>query len=137
MRAGIWLAAVLLFATSASAADAKRKDEANAPAAETPRQKMEKKKAAKGAAGGASNKSKAEAAADAADRVTALRAKSIYMYAVEACDQPARCDAALRDDAEQRFMDACRSCAPAERCEAERAAIKEGSAKRSANPCAP
>lgn len=133
----MWIAAALILATSASAAEPKKKrDDSKAEAAaETPKQKMEKRKAAKEAGSAAEKKSKAEAQADAADKIAALRAKSNYMYAVEACDQPAHCDAAFRDDAEQAFMDACRACAPVERCEAERASIKEGSAKRNVNPC--
>ena len=128
MTQPIWIVVALLVTTPASAADKSSKD---ASSAETPRQKMEKKKASsKGAA------PDPKAAAETADSLAAQRAKAVYMYAVESCaESTSRCDAALRDDAERRFMEACRACASDERCDQEHAAIKDGSAKRSINPC--
>jgi hypothetical protein len=138
MTRGISLLGVLLLATSAVAVEPKKSDDAKPPtAAETAREKMERLRAAKRGAGGGATKGPAAQAPAGNDRATAMRAKSVYVYAVEACEQPARCDAALRDDAETKFMEACRACAPDDRCEQEREAIKGGRAKRSANPCAP
>lgn len=134
MRAGLWLAAALVLATSASAAEPKSDTKKKEEAAETPREKMEKKKAAAKSAG-QGGKAKTEVSSDVANRVAAVRAKSVYLYAVEACEQPARCDAQLRDSAERAFMEACRACAPAESCDAEKAAILDGSAKRTKSPC--
>jgi hypothetical protein len=136
MRKGISFLAALAVAAAAYAAEPKKDGKKDDPSthaqpAETPRDKLEKLKAAKK---GAPDPKKAE---EAAERAEVSRAKSIYVFAVEACEQPARCDAALRDEAEQRFMGACRACASDERCEAERAAILGGTAKRTANPCAP
>lgn len=70
----------------------------------------------------------ATAAATAALRASVQRARNVYKFAVEACERPERCDAPLRDDAEQRYLDACRDCATMERCSADRDAIKDGSA---------
>lgn len=63
------------------------------------------------------------------------RSKSVFIFAMESCDRPDRCDPSLRDESERRFLEACRLCASAERCEAERDTIRAGQAKRRANPC--
>jgi hypothetical protein len=134
MRQVTWFVAALLLTTSSAiAADPKQDDAAaHKSAAELAREKMEKRRATSKSAARPTPK-QAEATSD---RIAASRAKSVYLYAVESCTEaPARCDAALRDDAERRFMDACNVCAPADRCEAERDAIKDGSAKRTSNPC--
>ncbi len=143
MHRGIWLVAAVLLATAASAADQNKNDpRAKATAAEGPREKLKKKRdAAKGAAAppAAQDKGKAASAprASESDRAAALRAKSVYMFAVEACERPDRCDAVLRDDAEKRFMDACLACATQDLCDAERSSIQGGSARRSKDPCTP
>ncbi|HSN93316.1 MAG TPA: hypothetical protein VLS93_18945, partial [Anaeromyxobacteraceae bacterium] len=90
-----------------------------------PARKVEKKKEA------AAGPQKAAAGKPSPEQLSAVaRTKSIFVFAVESCDRPDRCDASLRDDAERRFLDACRVCAPPERCEAERDAIRQGTAKR-------
>jgi hypothetical protein len=101
-------------------------------AAEQAREKMEKMREKSRSAARPMTAKQKEAASD---RVAAQRAKSVYMYAIEACERPARCDAALRDDAEKAFMSACQVCATADRCESERDAIKAGSAKRTESTC--
>jgi hypothetical protein len=76
-------------------------------------------------------KGKANAEAGGAtpeQKATAQRARNLYKYAVESCERPEKCDTALRDDAERRFMDACRDCATTERCETERKTILDGQA---------
>jgi hypothetical protein len=71
-----------------------------------------------------------------AERTAAKRAKSVFLFAMDACERPERCDAALRDDAETQFVAACRACASNDKCEAERVAIREGHATNFADPCA-
>ncbi len=137
MNAGVIAVAALLMATDATAT--RPKDEAG-PSASTAQTK--KKKAApkdgKGAAAGPGDPAKKAATPGATPAQAAVkRAKSTFMYAVESCAIPSRCDAALRDDAEKSFLDACQACATQERCEAERDAIKGGSARSTTNPCAP
>lgn len=79
---------------------------------------------------------KAAGAKPASEHVQAVaRTKSIFLFAMESCDRPERCDPSLRDDAERRFLDACRLCAPPEACEAERDSIRQGAARRRSNPC--
>jgi hypothetical protein len=71
-------------------------------------------------------------------RSYARRTRSVFMYAVESCSRPGGgCDTALRDDAEKRFLDACGACAPSERCQADRDAIRTGTAPSRSDPCAP
>lgn len=138
MRRVFWATAAVLLLSAAPArgADRSAHDEgaSGKSAAEAAREKMEKLRAnSRSAARPATPKQKQ---ADA-DRIAAQRAKTVYMYAVEACDQAVRCDATLRDDAEKSFVNACNVCAPADRCEAERDAIKAGKARRNENPCPP
>lgn len=138
-RTGIWIAVALLLATAARAAEEPKPDETTGrkSAAEIARERMEQRRASQKGAGHPVDKKKASAdATAAANRAAVARAKSVYMFAVETCEQPKRCDVALRDEAEQRFSEACRACAPDERCDAEVQAIKEGSATASVNPCA-
>jgi hypothetical protein len=106
----------------------------NKSAAEQARDKMEKLREKSRSAARPQTPKQKEAASD---RVAAMRAKSTYIYAVEACEPGARCDAVLRDDAEKAFINACNVCASADRCEAERDAIKVGKAKRTESPCPP
>ena len=138
MRTGIWIVFALLLATAARAAEESKPDETGRKsAAELARERMEQRRATQKGAGHPVDKKKASAeAAAAANRAAVARAKSVYMFAIEACEQPKRCDAALRDEAEQRFSEACRACAADERCDAEVQAIKDGSATASVNPCA-
>lgn len=140
MRHAISVAAAVLLAVAtspASAADDRARGEGSSGAksrAEQAREKLEKVRESRRSAARPETPKQKEADAD---RRAALRAKSTYMYAVEACDQPARCDASLRDDSERAFMDACNTCASADRCEAERDAIRAGTARRIDNPCPP
>jgi hypothetical protein len=73
-----------------------------------------------------------------AARSLARRTRSVFMFAMESCQgEQARCDAALRDDSEHRFMDACGACTTFERCETDRKTIRDGTAKAAFDPCAP
>lgn len=137
MRHAISFAAALLLVAAAphvGAAEPSRDDSGAKTRAELAREKMEKlRESRKSAARPPSTKQK-EASAD---RHAAMRAKSTFIFAVEACDQNQSCDKSLRDDAEKAFVDACNICAPADRCDAERDAIRAGTASRTDNPCAP
>lgn len=143
MKPLISLAAALLLLAGAAPAPARAaeppqddsgtKNRAELAREKLAREKMERlRESRKSAARPATPKQK-EASAD---RHAAMRAKSTFIYAVEACDQPSHCDKSLRDDAEKAFMDACNICAPADRCDAERDAIRAGTSKRTDNPCA-
>ena len=69
-------------------------------------------------------------------RSIARHTKSVYIYAQESCARaPDRCDKELLDDAEARFVESCGACNTAERCEAERDAVKAGTARASQDPC--
>lgn len=154
MNRGIWIAVALLAAVPAHGQD-QAKNATGTKTATTPKHRA-KKGEAKGAAkkppeaggssawgtGGssrssvASKKAAAEPPAHAADRAAMLRARSMYRYAVESCQQSAKdCDKALRDDTELRFMDACLPCATREQCEAERDLIRSGSSKGTTSLC--
>jgi hypothetical protein len=73
--------------------------------------------------------------ANAKERAAAARAKSLFVFAVETCDKPDRCDPMMRDDTERQFLNACRLCAPPEKCEAERDAIRAGQSTRRGTVC--
>ena len=121
----------LLFLVLALASPLDAGAQTKADARTTPAPKAEKRKAsAKGAEKPVPPKATPE------ELLAVSRMKSIFLFAMETCDRPERCDPTLRDDAERRFLDACRRCASADRCEAERDAIRAGSAKRRSNPCA-
>jgi hypothetical protein len=135
MRNLFWAAAALLLLSPvARGADQGAPEGGGKSAAEQAREKMEKLREKSRSAARPTTAKQKEAMSD---RTAAQRAKTVYIYAVEACEQPARCDAGLRDDAERSFMNACQICASADRCESERDAIKSGSAKRTENPCPP
>lgn len=71
-------------------------------------------------------------------RSLARRTKSVFIYAAESCERaPKSCDATLLDDAEARFLHACGACNTTPRCEAERDAVRAGTAKASEDPCVP
>lgn len=157
MNRGIWIAVALLAAAPALGQDQAKKDTtAGTKAATTPKQGGKKAgSAAKGAGkkqpepgassawgtGGSSKSSvaakKATAApAHAAERAAMLRARQLYRYAAESCQQSAKdCDKALRDDTESQFIDACLPCATREQCEAERDLIRAGNAKTTTSLC--
>lgn len=91
----------------------------------------------------ASPASKAAAAAanpglDPAARVNMLRSRSTFRYASESCaDGRDRCNRELLDEAEKTFVNACRACDTVDRCEAERAAIREGGTNVTTKLCVP
>jgi hypothetical protein len=78
---------------------------------------------------------KKEPSADAAKLRQVSRAKAAFMFAVDSCARPDRCDATLLADSETKFMTACAACAPEDRCEEERDAIKKAEAKSTTHPC--
>ena len=52
------------------------------------------------------------------------RYKQVFIMRVDACSQPERCGSqavSLLDRAETEFLEACQACAPADRCQADRA----------------
>ena len=71
-------------------------------------------------------------------RAIARQTKSVFIYAVESCARaPDTCDKVLLDDAESRFLESCGACNTTQRCEAERDAVRAGTARASQDPCAP
>lgn len=139
----------LLFA-SASVVSAAEKGDAPAKKSETTARPGKKAKApetsAAKPAGKEDAKSKAAAAREERERtaklnspqrIAAARAKALFMFAMDTCDKPERCEPSLRDDAERRFLDACRACATAEKCEADRDVIRAGNGNRRVTPCDP
>ncbi len=129
------LLAVSLALAAPTTVLAQAKDEA---AAKQPSKKASAKKAAaKGTAGAGApeKKKKAESRANAPQLAAVARMKSVFMFAVETCERPEKCDQAMRADAERQFLDACRACASAERCEAERDAIQQSRTTKQSNPC--
>lgn len=153
MNRGIWIALALLAAAPAHGQDDAKKDSTATKAAPSTKHKGKKakdEKAKKPEAGGssawggsgsskgsvASKQTGAPNAAHAADRTAMLRARAVYRYAAESCSQGGKaCDTAMRDDAETKFIDACLPCATREQCEAERDAIRAGSAKTTTALC--
>ena len=141
MTRAMLLAAALLLASAATAADeptqgTPKKTSAKPSKASTKGAKekpgtSKTSPAAKGRAGASS----AAPGVDPAQLTEVFRAKTNLLFAVESCERPDRCDKALRADSEERFMKACQECAPQERCEADRQTIREGNGKRSYNPC--
>ena len=68
----------------------------------------------------------------------ARQTKSVFIYAVESCARaPDTCDKVLLDDAESRFLEVCGACNTTQRCEAERDAVRAGTARASQDPCKP
>lgn len=75
--------------------------------------------------------------ANAAVLALARRTRSVFLFAVDSCEQSKKsCDTALLDDAEQRFMDACGACASFQRCDESRQAIRAGRSREVGDPCA-
>lgn len=161
MNRGIWIAVALLVAAApVHGQDQAKKDATGAKA--TPAPKPGAKKGGKDAkaaapkqpdAGGsaawgtgtpgkepesvARKKSAAPPAKNAAQRVTMLRLRSTYRYAVESCERQGKdCDGTLRADAERRFLDSCLECTTREKCEAERDFIRTGESKSQTTLCA-
>lgn len=136
MRRALLLAAVLALAPAAAeepTTAAPKSPSTKAPKSSTKATgKASASKASPSAKGGAR---KAAPAADPAQLAEVFRAKTNLLFAVEACERPERCDKAFRAESEERFMKACLECAPEERCEADRQAIRNGEGKRSYNPC--
>ncbi len=86
---------------------------------------------------GAKTAKAAKPPANAAALALARRTRSVFLYAVDSCEQSKKsCDTALLDDAEQRFMDACGACAPFQRCDESRQAIRAGRSREVGDPCA-
>lgn len=152
MRRSILVAAALLMTIPALGA-AQSKDEPTKPA--TAAQKGKKATAAKKAAepkkplprspaspaspaSKSSSTSKVSASA-AADRAAMLRARATFRYAAEACTRGAAagCDKDLLEDAQQSFILTCRTCAPVDKCEAEKALILEGKQNTTTDLCVP
>lgn len=159
MRRGMWIAATLILFGPSSAASqqagraAGTKPAAAENAAGKPAAGARKSAGTKPAAGAARSAAKdpkqkllerkgakakePEDGVPAAARVRVRRTKSVFMYASESCERAGnRCDPTLRDDAELRFMEACGACTTSSRCEAERDAIRGGTARSSSDPCA-
>jgi len=142
MARAILLAAALTLASAATAADeptlgTPKKASTKPSSKPSPKGAKEKSSGSKtspAAKGGAGARSSAPAI-DPAQLAEVFRAKRNLLFAVEACERPERCDKLLRSESEERFMKACQECAPQERCEADRQAIREGNGKRSYNPC--
>ena len=75
------------------------------------------------------------------------RAKVAFMAAVGACARPGQCDPSSRNSdkdaiellksTEERFIDACRSCASAEACDKEASRIRDGKQSFGNVPCQP
>jgi hypothetical protein len=87
---------------------------------------------------GAKGKEQETSGVSPAARSLARRTKSVFIYAAESCARaPDTCDSTLRDDAETRFLGACGACNTTQRCEAERDAVRAGTARASQDPCAP
>ena len=129
MKLGIW-AAMALFLASPAGAWAQQAG-AGARAADKGAPKKAPKKSTKAKEAEASESTLAA-------RALARRTKSVLMFAVESCAREGnRCDPELPQDAERRFLEACGACAPSEKCQAERDAIRAGTARTSTDPCAP
>ena len=144
MNRGTFLAAALVTAMVASAADqptegtAKKtstKNSTSAPAKPSTKASKDKASASKASPSSKGGSAATSPAADPAKVAEVFRAKSNFLFAVDSCERPDRCDKALRADAEERFMKGCLECAPQERCEADRQTIRDGNGKRSYNPC--
>jgi hypothetical protein len=139
MKHAILLAVALALVAPADASAQSKEKSAASPAASP--QKSGTKGSAPTTASSSSTKSQQKAKKETApsvppERLAAVnRAKSVFIFAVETCDRPERCDPSLRADAERRFLDACRLCASAERCEAERDTIRAGQGESRTNPC--
>lgn len=152
MRRSTILLAAALVALPALAAAQTTKSDTGKPAA-TSREKGKKaappaksaasKPSPASPASRASPASKAAAAAanpglDPAARVNMLRSRSTFRYASESCaDGRDRCNRELLDEAEKTFVNACRACDTVDRCEAERAAIREGGTNVTTKLCVP
>lgn len=136
------LLAVSLALAAPSTALAQAKDDAAAKQPAPSKKASAKKPAAKATASRATDaktaaerKKKGATQGNPAQLAAVARMKSIFMFAVETCERPEKCDEAMRSDAERQFLDACRACASAERCEAERDAIKGARTTKQSNPC--
>ncbi len=150
MNRGIWIAVALLAAAPVHAQE-QSKQATGAKTAPAPKQRAKKGAAAKKQEAGGSSawgtgeagkespvrkKSTSAAPKHAAERSAMLRLRDVYRYAVESCDSQGKaCDGALRDDAENRFMDGCLACANREQCEAERDLIRSGKSKSMTSLC--
>lgn len=152
MRRSTILLAAALVALPALAAAQTTKSDSGKPAA-TSREKGKKaappaksaasKPSPASPASRASPASKAAGAAanpglDPATRGNMLRSRSTFRYASESCaDGRDRCNRELLDEAEKTFVNACRACDTVDRCEAERAAIREGGTNVTTKLCVP
>lgn len=150
-RCTILLAAVLVALPALAAAQTTKSDTAKPTA--TSREKG--KKAAPPAKSAASKPSPASPASrpSAASRSSAaaanpglnpaaraemLRRRSTFRYAADSCaDGRDRCDHDLLDEAERTFLNACRACDTVDRCETERAAVRQGGTNVTTRLCVP
>lgn len=115
-----------------------------APGKTAGKARVEKARSAKPGEGRSSSKAVPEGkkpaaapTATAAQLSAVMRMKRTFRYAADACSRPGKCDELLRKESQTAFMDACTACASEERCEQERDAILDGTAKGSKNPCVP
>ncbi len=139
MNRSIWLAVALCLAVVPSSAWAQQGSKSTGTKAAAPADKSAEKSAPKKSPkrGAKGKEAEPPGASEASKRARRLRA--VFVYAVESCDRAGKsCDPTLREDAEQRFLEACGTCAPSARCEAERDAIRGGEIPSLASdPCAP
>jgi len=140
MTRSIWLAVALCLAAVPSSVWAQQGSKATGTKAAAPADKSAEKSAPKKQSpkrGAKGKEAEPPGASEASKRARRLRA--VFVYAVEACDRAGKsCDPTLREDAEQRFLEACGTCAPSARCEAQRDDIRRGETPSAASdPCAP
>jgi hypothetical protein len=68
----------------------------------------------------------------------AASTRFLFRRRVDMCTPAGRCDKetlAIVDECEERFVKACRACAPDKKCEEDRSAIRGGKSSGSYNPC--
>ncbi len=112
MKRVIWIAATLAVAQPAAAAEPKKK---RPPAAQQEAAPVNPK---------------------LKDEVGSAR--FLFRRRVDLCTLPQRCDKetlTIVDEAEERFVKACRACAPEKKCEDDRSTIRSGKSSGSYNPC--
>ena len=112
MKHAIWIVAALALARPALGAEAKKK-RPPAPQSEA-------------------------APVDPKLKDAAASTRSLFRRRVDMCTPAARCDKetlAIVDECEERFVKACRACAPDKKCEEDRSAIRGGKSSGSYNPC--
>lgn len=140
MNRAMLLAAALVLASAANAADeptpgTPKKTSTKPPSKSSTKASKDKPGTGKTPQSQKERASSPEPTASQAQLAEVFRAKTNLLFAVESCERPDRCDKQLRAESEERFMKACLECAPQERCEADRQTIRDGNGKRTYNPC--